>query len=145
MQLSNNGLKFIKIQEGFEPHIYKDSAGLDTVGYGHLIRHGEDFSGGISEQAASRLLAQDVLAASRAVNSSIKVPLTQNQFDALVSFTFNLGGEALRGYTLLRLLNAGDYAGAAGQFGRWNKAKGRVVAGLTRRREAERELFVGSS
>ncbi|MCY1458796.1 Lysozyme RrrD [compost metagenome] len=76
------------------------------------------------------------------VERLVQVPLTGNQWDALVSFTYNLGAANLESSTLLRLLNAGDYVGAAGQFPRWNKAGGKVLPGLVRRREAERVLFL---
>jgi lysozyme len=91
-------------------------------------------------QAAGWLRA-DAQEAVDAVNRLVTVPLNQSQFDALVDFVFNLGAGAFSTSTLLRLLNGGDYAGAAGQFGRWNKDNGKVVAGLTRRRAAEAKLF----
>ncbi|EDH9820259.1 TPA_asm: lysozyme, partial [Salmonella enterica subsp. enterica serovar Typhimurium] len=76
------------------------------------------------------------------VSRLVKVKLTQGQFDALVSFAYNLGARTLSSSTLLRKLNSGDYAGAADEFLRWNKAGGKVLNGLTRRREAERALFL---
>lgn len=95
----------------------------------------------ITQQQADDYLRRDVRQFERAVARQVRVPLTQGQFDALVSFAFNLGEGALAQSTLLRLLNAGDYAGAAAQFDRWNKAGGRVLPGLVRRRAAERALF----
>ncbi|WP_312069487.1 lysozyme, partial [Acinetobacter sp.] len=76
------------------------------------------------------------------VNNLVKVPLSQNQFDALVSLTYNIGSTAFKNSTLLKKLNAKDYAGAADQFLRWNKGGGKVLKGLVRRREAERALFL---
>jgi lysozyme len=92
--------------------------------------------GGITKEQATDLLRGDVADAVRAVNLYVRVPITQGQFDALVGFTYNLGGGTLRGSTLLRMLNSGDAAGAADQFARWDHAGGVVVDGLTIRREA---------
>ncbi|MNQ87056.1 Lysozyme RrrD [compost metagenome] len=78
----------------------------------------------------------------KGVEQSVVVLFTQEQFDALVSFTYNLGINALKGSTLLRKLNSGDYEGAADEFLKWNKAGGKILSGLTRRREAERMLFL---
>jgi len=86
-------------------------------------------------------LAEDVREAEDAINDLCKVSLTQNQFDALVSFVFNVGVGAFKSSTLLRKLNAGDYDGAAGQFPRWNKDNGREIAGLTKRRHLEQSVF----
>jgi len=92
---------------------------------------------------AEILLKNDVAKFEDSVNVLVDVPLTQCQFDALVSFCYNLGASALKGSTLLKLLNAGDYDAAGGQFIRWNKCKGRELAGLTARRDAEQELYFG--
>lgn len=143
MQISLNGLNQIKNHEGFRHNVYNDSAGYPTIGYGHKLTAAERLAGlsYVTEQEAARLLAKDVASAEATVNAAVKVPLTQNQYDALVSFVYNVGGGAFRRSTMLRLLNAGDYSAAAGQFARWNKAGGRVVLGLTNRRLAEAELF----
>lgn len=136
----------IKEFEGLRLHVYSDPAGLPTIGYGHLLRPGEAFPDGISNEQAEQLLMRDVQWAEDAVNKHVSVQLSQYQFDALVSFTFNVGGNAFAGSTLLKLLNSGDYAGAADQLLRWNKAKvnGKLqeLAGLSRRRQRERELFL---
>lgn len=135
------GLAIIQHFEGFAAMPYRCPAGYWTVGFGHLIQPGEDFSHGISRAQAERLLLADVAVAERAVWRLITVPLNSNQFSALVSWTFNLGGGALQRSTLRRRLNRGDYDGTPAQMLRWNKAGGRVLAGLTRRRQAEAALF----
>ncbi len=142
MDLSLAGLAHLKQFEGLRLQPYTDSAGKWTIGYGHLIKTGESFDT-ITEGQAAALLADDVGTAEDAVNALVKVPLTQPQFDALVSFVYNVGVGAFRRSTLLRLLNAGDYAGAAGQFPLWRNAGGRVVQGLVNRRAAEVALFAG--
>ncbi|EBG9759466.1 lysozyme, partial [Salmonella enterica] len=96
----------------------------------------------IDEATAERLLKTGLVGYENDVSRLVKVKLTQGQFDALVSFAYNLGARTLSTSTLLRKLNAGDYAGAADEFLRWNKAGGKVLNGLTRRREAERALFL---
>jgi len=140
MVLSLAGLAHLKQWEGLKLNPYKDSAGLWTIGYGHLLKPGEWWDS-ITEAQASSLLAQDVGIAEDAVNSLVKVPLTQPQFDALVSFVYNVGVGAFRRSTLLRLLNAGDYAGAAAQLPLWRRAGGQVVQGLVNRRASEVALF----
>ena len=142
MQISERGLALIKEFEGLYLKAYRCPAGVPTIGYGHTA--GVAMGQTISEQQADEYLRRDVRMFERAVDRLVKVPLAQGQFDALVSFAFNLGAGALQSSTLLRMLNSGDYAGAAAQFGRWTKAGGRVLPGLVRRREAERRLFEGA-
>ena len=139
MQISKDGLDLIKQFEGLYLKAYRCPAGVPTIGYGHTA--GVAMGQTITQQQADDYLRRDVRRFERAVARLVTVPLTLGQFDALVSFSFNLGEGALAQSTLLRLLNAGDYAGAAAQFGRWNKAAGRVLPGLVRRRAAERALF----
>ena len=139
MQISKAGLDLIKQFEGLYLKAYRCPAGVPTIGYGHTA--GVAMGQTITQQQADDYLRRDVRQFERAVARLVSVPLTQGQFDALVSFAFNLGEGALAQSTLLRLLNAGDYAGAAAQFDRWNKADGRVLPGLVRRRAAERALF----
>lgn len=139
MQISKAGLDLIKQFEGLYLNAYRCPAGVPTIGYGHTA--GVAMGQTITQQQADDYLRRDVRQFERAVSRLARVPLTQGQFDALVSFAFNLGEGALAQSTLLRLLNAGDYAGAAAQFDRWNKAGGRVLPGLVRRRAAERALF----
>jgi len=127
--------------EGLKLTAYRDVAGIWTIGYGHT---GKDVYAGrvITHQEALALLAADLHAAISVVNLRVKVPLTQNQFDALVDFAFNAGIGAFVTSTLLRDLNAGDYTGAAAQFVLWDHAGGKVVPGLLKRRQAEAELFL---
>lgn len=145
MKTSYRGVNFISEFEGFEGKIYKDAAGLPTIGYGHLLKTGEEkrFSRGITKAEAIQLLKEDVRESEQAVSRLVEVNITQNEFDALVSFTFNVGQGNLRSSTLLRKLNENDKNEAADQFLRWNKAGGRVLNGLVRRREAERAMFLG--
>jgi len=96
----------------------------------------------ISDKECDAILAQDLHAVEKHVKDPVKVHLSQNQFDALVSLVFNIGGGAFKGSTLLKKLNAGDYAGAADQFLVWNRAGGKVLKGLTTRRESERKQFL---
>lgn len=142
MKTSNAGLSLIKGFEGFRAKAYVCPAGVLTIGYGHT---GPDVKPGmtITETRGTELLAQDVSRFERAVDKFVKVPLSQNQYDALVSFTYNVGEGKLQSSTLLKKLNAKDYAGAAAQFDRWNKGGGKVLAGLVRRRAAERKMFEG--
>jgi len=145
MKTSDRGINFIAEYEGFEPYIYNDVAGYSTIGFGHLLKAGEKvkFRNGITRSEGVQLLRQDVRIAENAVNSYTKVNLTQNEFDALVSFTFNLGTGAYKNSTLLRKLNKNNKAEAANQLLRWNKAGGQAVRGLTIRRTAERAMFLG--
>lgn len=139
--LSPSGLEMLQQFEGFSATAYSDFKGY-SIGFGHLIRAGESFDE-ITRDEAAQLLAGDVAWAERAVSSAVAVPLSQEQFDALVSLCYNIGETAFRNSTLVRLLNSGDYAGAAAQFDRWNRAGGVVNAVLVNRRAAERKLFQG--
>lgn len=144
MEISTRGLELIKKSEGLRLQAYQDVIGKWTIGYGHLIKFPEeqgllDFH--ISDTFAENLLLRDVQDAVKCVNDKVQVLLTQPQFDALVSFTFNLGCGALNRSTLLRLLNAGEYARASEQFLLWDKAGGKPVAGLTKRRQEEKRMF----
>ncbi|AYH32979.1 lysozyme [Pectobacterium parmentieri] len=145
MQISNNGINLIKQFEGCRLTAYQDSVGVWTLGYGWTqpvdgkpIRRGMK----IDAATAERLLKTGVVQYERAVNQLVRVSITQNQFDALVSFTYNLGSRSLSTSTLLKNLNGGDISSAAAEFMKWNHAGGKVLAGLTRRREAERALFL---
>lgn len=141
MKTSPTGLALIQRFEGFEPQIYTDAAGYPTIGYGHLIRAGENFAHGISHEQAVRLLQQDVAVAERAVARLIRVPLTQGQFDALVSFTFNLGSGALQRSTLRQKVLRGYHDEVPPEFLRWVWAGGRKLRGLIARRESEAVLY----
>lgn len=134
------GLALIKQFEGLELKAYKDAVGVLTIGYGSTGPHVKPGMV-ITEAEAEALLKKDLARFEAAVNRLTDGRATQNQFDAMTSLAFNVGEANLAGSTLLKLHNAGDYAGAANQFGRWNHAGGRVLAGLTRRRAAEALLY----
>ncbi|WP_395263293.1 lysozyme [Enterobacter hormaechei subsp. xiangfangensis] len=145
MQTSEKGIALIKEFEGCKLTAYQDSVGVWTIGYGWTQPvDGKPIRAGmtIKQETAERLLKTGLVSYESDVSRLVKVGLTQGQFDALVSFTYNLGSRSLSTSTLLRKLNAGDYAGASDEFLRWNKAGGKVLNGLTRRREAERALFL---
>jgi lysozyme len=139
MNYSQTGLQLTESSEGCKLDAYLDGGGVPTIGFGHT--KGVYLGMTCSQLQAEAWLLEDVQHAVGTVNSLVKVPLTQNQFDALVDFVFNLGSGAFNSSTLLRKLNAGDYAGANAEFGRWNHDNGKTVAGLTRRRAAEAALF----
>ncbi|MFV3380265.1 lysozyme [Pseudomonas sp. NY15354] len=140
MRTSQRGLSLIKSFEGLRLQAYQDAVGVWTIGYG--ATRGVKAGMSISKEQAERMLLNDVQRFEPEVERLVTVPLSQNQWDALVSFAYNLGSANLESSTLRRLLNSGDYAAAADQFPRWNKAGGKVLAGLARRREAERALFL---
>lgn len=140
-RLSQGGAELIAGFEGFSAKPYQDAVGVWTIGYGHTRGVGPN-SKKITKAQALDFLQEDAAVAARAVRDLVDVPLTQNQFDALVSFAFNLGTGALAESTLLKKLNKGDYKGAAEQFSRWTHAGGRVLAGLVTRRRVERHLFL---
>jgi len=140
--ISKEGLALIERFEGFAVMPYRCPAGYITVGYGHVVRAGEDFSAGLTAEAARTLLARDVQVAEAAVRRLIAVPLTQGQFDALVSFTFNLGAGALQRSTLRRKINRGDHADVPQELAKWVFAGGRALRGLVLRRKAEAALYV---
>ena len=145
MKISQVGIDLISSFEDTKLQAYDDGVGVWTIGIGTTIYpNGIKVKKGdkcILEQA-KEYFAHDLKSFEKTVNDSIKVPLSQNQFDALVSLTYNIGSTAFKNSTLLKKLNAKDYAGAADQFLRWNKGGGKVLKGLVRRREAERALFL---
>jgi len=143
MQLSSQGLDLIKRSEGFRAQQYLDSAGHETIGYGHKIGLCESFPDGVTEERAAAILMNDVKQAEQAVDRLIHVPLTQGQFDALVDFCFNVGAGRLAASTLLGELNAGQYAHAGLQLLRWDYAGGSPSASLKTRRTAELQLWTG--
>ena len=144
MQISDHGLDIIKAHESLRLEMYYCPANKPTIGWGHLILPSEQdlMTRTITVEEAEALLRNDVGIAERAVNSLVEVELNQNQFDALVSFVFNIGVGNFRSSTLLKRLNEEDYNGAAGQFERWVYANKRTLPGLIRRREEERDLFL---
>lgn len=143
MKTSANGINMICGFEGLELKAYDDGVGVWTIGYGTTIINGIKVKKGDTctiEQAKS-YMAQDLKKFESAVDTSVKVTITQNQFDALVSLAYNIGTGAFKSSTLLKKLNAKDYKGAAAQFDRWNRAGGKVMQGLINRRAKERKLF----
>ena len=147
-KLSTNGAVFIGRYEGFRGAMYNDAAGHCTIGFGHLVHHGPingsepaEFKAGITRTRALQLLQADAAIAAKCVRDNVKVPLNQAQFDALVSFTFNVGTGAFADSTLLKKLNAREYAAVPAQLERWSRAGGRVLQGLLNRRHAEGTLF----
>jgi lysozyme len=148
MIFSSNGLEILKRLEGFSATAYPDAAGKQTIGYGHLIVKDDDLpsTGSISFEKATELLEQDVQKAIDCVNNCVTSNLTQNQFDALVIFTYNVGTNALQNSTLLDLINAGKLEDASDQLPRWCKVHTKQgafveIAGLRNRRLAEQDLF----
>ena len=139
MKISKEGIALIKKFEGLELEAYKCPAGVWTIGYGHIkdVQEGDVWS----ETHAEHMLEVELEEYENYVNAAVTVPLSQNQFDALVSWVFNLGNGNLTSSTMLKVLNSGDYAGVPAQIKRWNKAGGQVLDGLIRRREAEALLF----
>lgn len=143
----DRALDVIKQHEGLRLGVYKDSAGLPTIGYGHLIKPGEHFTT-ITQDTADSLLRTDLASIADQIKPAIKVKLSESEWAACLSFAFNVGPGAFRSSTLLKKINAGDKKGAADEFMKWNKARqpktGMLVevAGLTNRRSKERELFL---
>jgi lysozyme len=165
MKTNDDGIELIKHFEslhdgdltliGIQPK--KDPIGIWTIAYGHALIDPvtKRFLKGDADKAAAYkvmtdltlqqaedLLQSDLITFEKHVDSYVKVPLTENQFSALVSFTFNVGSGNLKSSTLLRLLNTGMYDLASKEFIRWNKGEGKVLRGLTLRREAEAKLFL---
>ena len=145
MELSAAGLDLLKRSEGFRPTVYLDINGYRTIGYGHRVVPPQAFPQGIDDAQATAILESDVRTAEAAVLRLVTVPLTQGQFDALTDFTFNLGAGRLAESTLLKLLNQGRYQDAAQQLLRWDIAAGEQNAGLRARREAELQLWEGTT
>jgi lysozyme len=140
LSYSPRGLALTKSHEGCKLTAYHDAVGRLTIGWGHT---GPEVIPGLvwTQQQADEALASDASKAASSVNGLVTVPLNQNQFDALVDFVFNLGAGRLQNSTLLRLLNAGDYSGAALQFKRWIYGGSVVLDGLVARRADEMALF----
>ncbi|KXZ65978.1 Lysozyme RrrD [Acinetobacter venetianus] len=145
MKTSQVGINLIVSFEDLKLDAYDDGVGVWTIGYGTTVypnglkvKQGDTCTLG----QAKEYFAHDLNRFEKAVNQSVKVSINQNQFDALVSLTYNIGEQAFKDSTLLAKLNKGDYIGAADQFPRWNKGGGQVMKGLVRRRAAERALFL---
>ena len=155
MTTSENGKKLLAEWEGVELRVYKDVAGLPTIGVGHLLTKDELSSGkivlrgvpvkygdGLTQQQVMDLLAQDLAPSEQLVTTEVKVPLEQNQFDALVAFAFNAGNGAFKSSTLLKVLNKEQYGAVPAELRRWIYAGGQVVRGLVARREKEIALWL---
>jgi lysozyme len=146
MKISLRGLSLIKKFEGLRLKPYLCAAGIPTIGYGCIQypdgRKVTTKDPAITEQQATDYLEYEVNLKTQGVATCIKVPLNQNEIDALISLAYNIGNKALQNSTLLKMLNAGDKVGAAAQFLRWNKAGGKELPGLTKRRQQEKDLFV---
>ena len=141
MEISQEGVSLIKKFEGCELKAYRCAANVLTIGYGSTkgVKEGDS----ITQEDADKLLMHEIKEYEGYINDLVEVDLEQNQFDALVSWVFNLGPAKLKSSTLLKVLNAKDYEGVPAQIKRWNKAGGKVLQGLVRRREAESLLFTG--
>lgn len=147
MIISQNGLNLIKRFEGFSSKPYLCPANIPTIGYGNTF-YEDGIRVTLNDEPISEERANELLQFianknfSYYVSKAVKVPINQNQFDALVSFAYNLGNGSLQQSTLLRKLNESDVLGAADEFLKWNKSGGKILSGLTKRRTAERELFL---
>ena len=141
MQISEKGTSLIKHFEGCRLEAYQDSVDIWTIGYGTIkgVKEGDK----INQDEAEHLLQEELPEYEGYINDMVKVPLEQNQFDALCSWVFNLGPNNLKSSTLLKVLNEGKYDEVPEQVVRWNKAGGKVLEGLKKRREAESLLFQG--
>lgn len=143
MNISDDGLQLIRDAEGLRLTAYFCPAGILTIGYGTTgnVQPGQT----ITKAEAEAMLRADVQKFERVVRDAVQVPVTQGQYDSLVSFCYNVGAKAFRNSTLLRQLNQSRYSDAAAQFSRWNKGGGKVLTGLVKRRAAERALFEGKA
>ena len=155
MKVGDQGKALFREWEGVLPHMYLDSGGAPTIGIGHLLTQPERASGqlwlrgqavsygeGLTLADCDALLEQDLEPVQQCVNSGVTVALTQNQFDALVSFAFNVGNDAFLNSTLLKRLNAGRLDDVPAEFARWNRDNNRVVQGLVNRRQKEIALWL---
>lgn len=166
MKMSDDGIAALKQQEGSVKQdgkhvVYNDQTGKPvpvdvplppgaTIGYGHLIKPGEDFRGGITEDAATELLRADIATAERAVQDNITAPITQNQYDALVMLAYNIGSDAFKKSTVVQYINNPDftsskYPSLESAWGAWNKSGGRVMPGLINRRDYEFGIYSTSA
>lgn len=139
---SDDGVQFISTFEGYSPFIYKDAVGKDTIGHGHLIREGERFKVPLLPPDAHTLLKTDAQASGKTVNRLVAISWHQNQFDAVNSWTFNLGGGSLAKSTMLKRINAKRHKDVPSEMIKWNKAGNKVLPGLINRREAEAQFYM---
>ena len=154
MKMSENGKRKLAEWEGVELNVYRDVAGLPTIGVGHLLTKDELSSGkitlkgapvkygsGLTQPQVMDLLAQDLARFEKTINECVKVPLNQNQFDSLVAFSFNVGPDAFKSSTLLKVVNQSQFADVPNQLRRWVHSGGQVSKGLANRRQREIELW----
>lgn len=145
MTTNERGLEIITSFEGYRANWYDDGVGVQTIGFGHTGKLPSGFHAPLSaEEALTLLVDHDLPRYEQAVAEAVKVPVSEAEFSALVSLCFNIGINAFKDSTLLRMLNRGDYNGAAFQFEKWVYAGGRRMVGLEKRREAEKKLFLSS-
>ena len=145
MEFSQKGVQLLENLEGFKPFPYRDEAGYWTIGYGTKIAQNVDGTftvPNVTEQEAEVLLVNHCKYTIYCINKYVTKPLTQNQFDALVVFVYNIGENEFIKSTMLTLLNEGNYADAANQFDRWIYEHGKPSDGLKNRRAAEKQLFL---
>jgi lysozyme len=144
MHISDAGYELIKSFEGCELEAYQCAAGVWTIGYGHTkdVQEGDKWSEEKAEFMLWRELEEEY---EHYINSLVTVPINQCQFDALVSWVYNLGPNNLKKSSMLRILNEGKYDEVPAQMKRWNKAGGKILEGLVRRREAESDMFEGQN
>lgn len=140
MNISETGINMIKTFEGFALTAYQNAGGIWTIGYGHAsgVRKGDQ----ITENTATQFLLADLVPVEKTLSAAVSTTLSQDQYDALCCFIFSVGSPAFSGSTLLKQINQGEFTAAADDFTNWNKVAGNPVAGLTRRRLAERQLFL---
>lgn len=145
--VSEEGYELVRTFEGYMPFPYKDIAGIETVGYGYVLRPGDKFTYPLLPLDADALLKKTMGSFENDINRSVAIELKQNQFDAMASLTYNIGGENFRRSTLLKRVNAGRHADVPDCFLMWNKAKIdgvlQPVKGLTLRRKTEAEHYAG--
>jgi lysozyme len=144
LTIGKKGIKLIQSFEGYRNKAYFCPAGLVTIGYGTTRINGKPVSIGMkcTKKQALEWMKEDLEEFEDAVNDLVDVKITQNQFDAIVSFAYNCGIGNLKSSTLLKKVNSKDFKGAADEFLKWNKGNGKVLNGLTRRRKSERKLFL---
>lgn len=140
--MSLAGVNLLKELEGCKNMPYKDSAGLPTVGIGHLITSSDKFTYPLTNEKIMEIFRKDIKRFENSVNSAVKTTINQNQFEALVCFCYNIGEGAFAQSTLLKLINLSKFTEAAEQFGRWKYAGGQVIKGLSIRRDKEKTLFL---
>ena len=145
MKVNQEGLDIIKHFEGYSSTVYADPIGIPTIGFGSIWdKEGNRLTMDhepITEQEGEFLLVRELKHVESAIARLIRVELTENQFSAIASLTFNIGCGRLKSSTLRAKINRGDYSGASAEFPKWRRAGGRILKGLVRRRKAERELF----